>query len=171
MQGRRVGAQRTMKEDMNDSSGYAIDPAAGAGMIRQAMPTFAAAFDAVRPKRTDSADEVQIDIKTRINDADMRHLHAFSVSSKTWVMRKIRAVEPLESEVRNEDHHYEKIMLHLREEGYGLIEMLPLETALTTVWLRKKGLMPLGFTPVDVIMLEWQALGEGDATTVTIWRI
>jgi len=160
-----------MKEDMNDSSSYAIEPAAGARMIRQALPTFAAAFDAVRPRRADAGDDTPIDIKTRINDADMRHLHAFSVSSKTWVLRKIRAQEPLESEVRNEDHHYEKIMLHLREQGYGLIEMLPLETALTTMWLRKKGILPLGFTPVDVIMLEWEALAEGDATTVTIWRI
>ena len=95
----------------------------------------------------------------------------FPPTKKARVMTKIMALVPLNSDQRTESHHYEKVMLRLRSEGFELIDMQPLETALTAVWYRRKGRFAFGFSAEEVKMVVWESQNARDTTTVMTWRI
>jgi hypothetical protein len=109
-------------------------------------------------------------MKTRINEYDTQHMKRFPAAKKMRVMSQIQSLTPLSSEQRTETHHYEKAMMRLREDGFDLIDMQSLETALTTVWYRERRSLPW-HKHVDVKMVLWEFQPTGDTTTVMTWRI
>ena len=136
------------------------------------VPSFIAAHDAPAFSRPAvSGEPVRHEIKTRINEADTQHMDRFPPAKKARVMEMIMSMAPHTNEQCTESHHYEKTMIRLRKDGFELIDIQPLETALTTVWYRRKGRFPLGRSPADVTMVLWEAQDAGDTTTVMTWRI
>lgn len=61
-------------------------------------------------------------------------------------------------------------MMRLHSDGFELIDLQSLETALTTVWLRKGGLR-FDRTRENVAMVVWESNYEGDKTTMMTWRV
>ena len=106
-------------------------------------------------------------VKTRINDDDMKHLQFFSDARKATVMQRITALKPTKSVVSEADHAFEKFLLQLRRDGFRLIDLQRHDTAFSTLWYRKGGSL-LGFTAEDVAMLLWELEEEEskDSTTV-----
>ena len=109
---------------------------------------------------------------TQINDRDREHLRAFPPHRKAQVMRHIGSRVPARSVVYRGKNEYEKAVLNLHRDGYGLIDMQPQELLFTTVWYRKdRSFLSKG---IDVTMLLWEHGGHshgGDLTTLATWRI
>ena len=143
--------------------------AAGAGGLFLAVPGLAAVFGAKSvSKSVVSCDSPDGQSKTRINESDMTHMNAFPADRKTWVLAQIMSLNPLQKNVHADNHHYEKALLKLRDDGYALVDLQPQETAFTSVWYRN------GRTHAareNVAMLLWETLAVGDSTTVLRWRI
>ena len=108
---------------------------------------------------------------TRINDEDIEYLHSFPDRRKEALMRKIMAREPEQSVVVDGETGFEKTMLRLHRDGFGLIDLQPQESAFSTVWYRKCGPLPLPWIRSQVAMLLWQAQEDGDSTTLMTWRV
>lgn len=108
-------------------------------------------------------------MSTRINNDDMSHLQNFSAAQKTAVLRKIMSHPPARTVVMEGNNHFEKTLIRLRRDGYGLIDLQPQETACTSVWYRRKP--ALLRTRGDVAMLLWEAQLDGEATTVITWKV
>lgn len=143
--------------------------AVGADRLLQTLSGFAAAFTAKPVAQPVVADDARSEL-TRINDADLAHLAAFPACDRSHVMEKIMSRMPLANQVHTENHHFEKTMLLLHDEGYGLIDMQPLETALTTVWYRQGRSLPW-HKRAEVTMVLWETTCAGDSTSVMTWRI
>ncbi|MBI2752549.1 MAG: hypothetical protein HYX46_03400 [Betaproteobacteria bacterium] len=107
-------------------------------------------------------------MKSRIEQADLEHLEAFPGEQKALVMRKIMSLLPAERVVLDGDNDFEKTVLKLRREGYGLIDLQPLEQAFSCVWYRRSKAL---FRRADVAMLLWEMQNPGALTTVLTWRI
>jgi hypothetical protein len=108
---------------------------------------------------------------TQINDRDREHLRAFPAHRKAQVMKQIGSRAPAQSVVYRGKNEYEKAVLNLHRDGYGLIDMQPQELLFTTVWYRKdRSFLSTG---ADVTMLLWEDGGndDDDSTTMTNWRI
>ena len=105
---------------------------------------------------------------TQINDRDRQHLRTFSAHRKAEVMKKIMSSAPVQNVVYHGKNRFEKAMMEIHREGYGLIDMQPQENAFTTVWYRK-GRKFTGKN-VDVTMLLWEEGEQGDTTTVVCWK-
>ena len=145
--------------------------AAGAGGLLQALPGFAAVFGAKSlPQRAVAGGPPAGQSTTRINESDMAHMNAFPADRKAWVLAQIMALDSSQKSVHMTKHHYEKALLKLREDGFALIDLQPLETAFTSVWYRESG-FPLRLARENVAMLVWETLAVGDSTTVIQWRI
>ena len=56
------------------------------------------------------------------------------------------------------------------QDGFALIDMQPMETALTTVWYHRS-VMPARFAREEVTMLLWETQAAGESTTLIRWRI
>jgi hypothetical protein len=109
-------------------------------------------------------------MRTRINNDDMKHLESFSESQKNVVLRKIMSHPPAKTVVMEGNNHFEKALIRLRRDGYGLIDLQPQETACASVWYRRKPALlrnPRG----DVAMLLWETQEQGEATTVITWKV
>jgi hypothetical protein len=138
----------------------------------QTVPSYIAAPAALAVSRpVVSGGNTRIEMTTRINESDTQHMDRFPAAKKARVMEKIMSLAPLTNAQCTESHHFEKTMMRLRKDGFELIDIQPLETALTTVWYRRKGRFPLGRAPADVTMVLWEAQDEGDTTTVMTWRV
>jgi len=85
-------------------------------------------------------------------------------------MRKIMSVQPTERVVLDENHGFEKAVLKLRREGYGLIDVQRQEIAFSCIWYRKTKSLFNG-AGADVAMLLWELQERGSETTVLTWRI
>jgi hypothetical protein len=145
--------------------------AAGVDRMLQTLPGFAAAMGAYSAsKPVDAGNHPQNEMATRINESDTQHMNDFPAEQKAHVMEKIMSRTPLTSEQCMESHHYEKTMMRLHSEGYRLIDLQPLETALTTVWYRQGRSMPW-HKRADVKMVVWETEPSGETTTVMTWRI
>ena len=109
---------------------------------------------------------------TQINDIDREHLRAFSAFRKALVMQKIEVLTPTRCVTYHGKNEYQKAIINIHRDGYGLIDMQPQELLFTTVWYRKdRSFLSKG---VDVTMLLWEHGGdshEGDLTTLATWRI
>jgi hypothetical protein len=105
---------------------------------------------------------------TQINERDREHMQQFSPELKAQVLKQIATLKPEENESYQGDNRFEKVMMIIHREGYGLIDMQPHETALTSVWYRKNGRMSKG---AEVMMLMWEENAQGDTTTVMRWKI
>ena len=78
------------------------------------------------------------------------------------------SLDPLQKSMHADNHHYEKLLLKLRDDGFALVDLQPHETAFTSVWYRN------GRTNTareNVAMLLWETLDVGNSTTVMMWRI
>jgi hypothetical protein len=109
-------------------------------------------------------------LETRINERDIQHLHAFSNERKTAVMRRIMSRRPDKTIQLNGKNDFEKTMLQLRREGYGLIDLQRHEASFSSVWYRR-GVSVLGRRREHVAMLVWEAEEPGPQTTVLSWRV
>ena len=109
-------------------------------------------------------------MKARIDRRDLEHLEAFPGDQKAKVMRKIMSVQPTERVVLDENNGFEKAVLNLRREGYGLIDVQRQEIAFTCIWYRKTKSLFNG-AGADVAMLLWEMQECGVETTVLTWRI
>ena len=109
-------------------------------------------------------------MKARIDRRDLAHLEAFPGDQKAKVMRKIMSVQPTERVVLDENNGFEKAVLKLRREGYGLIDVQRQEIAFSCIWYRKTKSLFNG-AGADVAMLLWELQERGCETTVLTWRI
>ena len=104
---------------------------------------------------------------TQINDGDRAYMQAFPAQLKAQVLNKISLLEPDESVVYHGNNRFEKAMMIIHREGYGLIDMQPHETAFSSVWYRKG--RKLTGKNAEVTMLMWEESEHGDVTTVVRW--
>ena len=109
-------------------------------------------------------------MKSRIDRRDLEHLEAFPGDQKAKVMRKIMSAQPTERVVLDENNGFEKAVLKLRREGYGLIDVQRQEIAFSCVWYRQTKSLFNG-AGADVAMLLWEMQERGCETTVLTWRI
>lgn len=109
-------------------------------------------------------------MKSRIDRKDLEHLEAFPGDQKARVMHKIMSRQPVERLVLDEDNGFERAVLKLRREGYGLIDVQRQEAAFSCVWYRKTKSLFNG-AGADVAMLLWEMQERGAETTVLTWRI
>jgi len=109
-------------------------------------------------------------MKSRIDRKDLEHLEAFPGDQKAQVMQKIMSLQPTERVVLDEDNSFERAVLKLRREGYGLIDVQRQEIAFTCIWYRKTKSLFNG-AGADVAMLLWEMQEPGAETTVLTWRI
>jgi hypothetical protein len=125
---------------------------------------------AVRPPAEGGRRNVDDDagLITQINERDREHMQQFSPELKAQVMQKIATLKPEENESYQGDNRFEKVMMIIHREGYGLIDLQPYESALTSVWYRKNGRMSKN---AEVMMLMWEETAQGDNTTVMRWKI
>src|SRR5512146_2207204 len=107
-------------------------------------------------------------MNTRINDKDMHHLHAFPDTRKAAVIHKMMSHEPAQSVVLNGNTDFEKTVLKLHRDGFGLIDLQPQETAFSAVWYRKGGTL-LPWAREQVAMLLWEAPEQ--STTLMTWQV
>ena len=109
------------------------------------------------------------DMKARITDQDMAYLQRFPDATRAAVLQRIMARKPAESVVLEGENDFEKTILKLRREGYGLIDLQRQDIAFTTVWYRK-GKALFGRAGADVAMLLWEMQAPSASTTVLTWR-
>ena len=110
-------------------------------------------------------------MKSRIDEKDLAFLEAFPGDQKAKVMRKIMSVQPTERVLLDGSNSFEKAVLKLRKEGYGLIDVQRQEVSFACVWLRETKSLFNG-NGADVAMLLWEMQEENGAeTTVLTWRI
>lgn len=156
---------------MSGLNGIFTADAFGANGIFRALPGLAAAVGLLPgSKSVVSGVHAEVGTKSNIGDADIMHMNAFPVKDKHRLLDKIMSQTPVSTEVRSDSNHYEKSLIRLRKDGFVLIDMQPLETALTTVWYHK-GPMPGRFAREDVTMMLWETRPAGDTTTIMAWRI
>ena len=109
-------------------------------------------------------------METRINDHDIKHLHAFPHERKSAVMRRVMSQKPDKTVKLTGRHDFEKALLDLRRNGYKLINLERHEHSFSSVWYRK-GLSMFGGALARVTMLVWEAEERGGSTTVLTWRV
>lgn len=109
-------------------------------------------------------------MRAKINPEDMKHLRAFSSAKKTAVLQKIMSRAPARTVVLDGSNDFEKALLRLRRDGFGLIDLQPQESACTSVWYRRRPSL-LKRPGEDVAMLLWEAQERGEATTLITWNV
>lgn len=107
---------------------------------------------------------------TRINDRDIKHLHAFPVDRKSVLMRRVMSQKPDKTVKLTGKNDFEKQLLKLREDGYELIDLQRHEHSFSSTWYRR-GMSLLGLERVQVTMLVWEQDEPGSSTTVLTWRV
>ena len=91
-------------------------------------------------------------METRINDRDIKHLHAFPNERKSVVMRRIMSQRPDRTVKLTGKNDFEKTLLKLREDGYKLIDLQRHEHSFSSTWYRR-GVSILGRGRVQVTMV------------------
>jgi hypothetical protein len=109
-------------------------------------------------------------MNARIDNKDMKHLQAFPDAEKALVLQKIMSHAPAKTLVLDGNNDFEKTLLKLRRDGFGLIDLQPQETACATVWYRRKSAL-LKRPGQDVAMLFWEAQERGEVTTLMTWSV
>jgi len=109
-------------------------------------------------------------MKARIDRRDLAHLAAFPGDQKASVLQKIMSLQPVERVVLDGTNDFEKALLKLRKEGYGLIDVQRQESAFTCTWYRRTTSLFNGHG-ADITMLLWEMQERGAETTVLSWRI
>ena len=109
-------------------------------------------------------------MKSRIDEKDLAYLEAFPGDQKSKVMQRIMSLQPVERVLLDSDNGFEKAVLKLRREGYGLIDVQRQETAFSCIWYRRTRSLFNG-AGADVAMLLWEMQERGVETTVLTWRI
>lgn len=109
-------------------------------------------------------------MKSRIDQTDIEHLETFPGDQKAKLMQKIMSLPPTERVVLGGDNDFERAVLKLRREGYGLIDVQRQEIAFSCIWYRKTKSLFNG-AGADIAMLLWEMQERGVETTVLTWRI
>ena len=106
---------------------------------------------------------------SQVNALDHQHMQAFPAHRKAQVMEKIMSLTPVANVLSQGNNKFEKAVMNLHREGYGLIDLQPQETVFTSVWYRKsRALVGKG---ADVTMLLWEDDEGGASVTMMSWRI
>lgn len=105
-----------------------------------------------------------------ISDDDFRHMEAFPQEQKVTLMRKIMSRPSAETMVLTRKNDFERAILRLHRDGFGLIDLQTQETACATVWYRKKPKF-LKSIKGDVAMLLLEAQEHGEAATLITWDV
>ena len=106
---------------------------------------------------------------SQVNALDHLHMQAFPAHRKAQVMEKIMSLTPVANVLSQGNNKFEKAVMNLHREGYGLIDLQPQETVFTSVWYRKsRALVGKG---ADVTMLLWEDDEGGASVTMMSWRI
>jgi len=109
-------------------------------------------------------------MKARIDRKDLAHLNAFPGEEKAKIMRKIMSINPVELVVLEGATDFEKALLKLRREGFGLIDLQRQELSFSCTWHRRtKALFNGG--GADITMLFWELQERGAETTILTWRL
>lgn len=113
------------------------------------------------------------DMTTRITTQDMEHLRAFPAEKKAQIMQHVSHESVTQAITYTGSNYYDKAILKLRQEGYGLIDMQPMETACTMLWYRKiSPLFSLKRSEYAVmVMLEYEMEDGTDVTTLRTWKV
>jgi len=109
-------------------------------------------------------------LEARINDRDIKHLHAFPDDRKTALMRRVMSQRPDKTSKLTGKHDFERTLLQLRRDGYKLIDLQRHEGAFSSVWYRK-GVSMFGGGRTHVTMVVWEQEDPGASTTVLSWRL
>jgi hypothetical protein len=110
------------------------------------------------------------EMNARISDEDMEHLREFSKVEKMAVMQEIMSHPPAKTVTLSGHNDFEKSILKLRRDGFGLIDVQPQETVCTTTWYRRKATL-LRRRSADVAMLLWEIQKQEQTTTLVSWTI
>lgn len=105
---------------------------------------------------------------SQITGLDHKHMQAFPAHRKARVMEKIMSLTPIRNEAHQGNNKFEKAVMSLHRDRYGLIDVQPQETVFTTVWYRKNRAFG---SSADVTMLLWEKDGNGASITMLSWRI
>lgn len=109
-------------------------------------------------------------MKARIGSDDLSFLRRFSEVHKNEVMQRIMSRRPEKTVVMDGDNEFEKTLIRLRRDGYGLIDLQPQEAACSSVWYRRKpSLLKRGNE--DIAMVLWETTEAGQATTLITWQM
>lgn len=85
-------------------------------------------------------------------------------------MQKVMSRAPIKTVVMDGCTQFEKTLIKLRRDGFGLIDLQPQEAACASFWYRKKPTL-LKPSSADVAMLLWEAQERGEATTLITWQV
>lgn len=107
---------------------------------------------------------------TRINDRDIKHLHAFPDDRKAVLMRRVLSQRPDRTLKLTGEGDFEKTLLGLRRDGYRLINLERHEHSFSSVWYRKRISM-FGGRGTQITMVVWEQEERGASTTVLSWRL
>lgn len=105
---------------------------------------------------------------TQINDRDREHMQAFPAHLKADMVEKVMSRSPSKNVVYHGNNDYEKAMMNIHREGYGLIDIQRHETAFTSVWYRESRTLISNSTEVTTLM--WEEDGSGGTTTMKCWK-
>ena len=106
---------------------------------------------------------------SQVNALDHQHMQAFPAHRKAQVMEKIMSLTPVANVLSQGNNKFEKAVMNLHREGYGLIDLQPQETVFTSVWYRKSHAFL--DKSADVTMLLWEDDEGGASVTMMSWRI
>lgn len=126
------------------------------------------------PNSTERVEDVTPDMRnegsiTQINDRDREHMRTFPLHLKSQVMNKIMSLAPTEKVMHKGKNRFEKSMITIHREGYGLIDVQPYETTFTSVWYRRN--RTYTGRSAAVTMLMWEEGENDDTTTMICWKI
>lgn len=107
---------------------------------------------------------------TRINERDIKHLHAFPDERKALLLQRIMSRKPDRTVKLTGKQDFEKTLLGLRRDGYKLIDLQRHEHSFSSTWYRRSVAM-FGRGRVQVTMVVWEQDERDSATTVLTWRL
>lgn len=91
-----------------------------------------------------------------LSEQDLQHLNTFSARKKAELLQTIMAKAATQQRTFTSNTEYDHTLIKLRQDGYGLIDFQPMETALTSVWYRNTSKL-LGLARSEaVVMLLWE---------------
>ena len=96
-----------------------------------------------------------------LSETDLQHLHTFPPHKRAELLKSILAMPATQQRVLSSNTEYERALMKLHQDGYGLIDFQPLETVLTSVWYRNTSKL-LGLAKSEtVVMLVWEPGSQG----------
>jgi hypothetical protein len=123
----------------------------------------------ISARHSDGVDVPEQVSVTQINDHDREHMQKFPAQRKAQILESIMSSRPTQNMVYHGRNRFEKAMMNMHREGYGLIDIQPQENAFTSVWYRQNRAL-IGRTH-EVTLLLWEDSEDGETTTLMYWMI